>query len=142
VRDIAARKVDRVTEEMFATANSTVDLIHTSDYIHILLGELVSVKLLEILDALLPLLFTCLLLDISLTHPKVVADQDAPRARPRVYSHPPSSSADGSPLNLSYDVKSVGWHRAPYDARALAVAAHGIRHYPPQLDWRSSSSSS
>ena len=40
---------------------STVDLIHTSDYIHILLGELVSVKLLEILDALLPLLFACLL---------------------------------------------------------------------------------
>ena len=42
-----------------------VDLhIHTSDYIHILLGELVSDKLLEILDALLPLLFACLLLDL------------------------------------------------------------------------------
>ena len=44
---------------------STVDLsIHTSDNIHILLRELVSVELLEILDALLPLLFACLLLHL------------------------------------------------------------------------------
>ena len=37
--------------------------VHTLDYIHVLLAELVSVKLPEILDALLPLLFACLLLD-------------------------------------------------------------------------------
>ena len=74
---------------------STVDLhIHTLDYIHVLLGELVSVKLLEILDALLPLLFACLLLDL------IVSNSSNISGRPRKHTSRASSGVLASPFFL------------------------------------------
>jgi len=40
--------------------------IHTSDHVHVLLGKFISIKLLEILDALQPLLFSCLAFETQL----------------------------------------------------------------------------
>jgi len=58
--------IRRLCRVLIVWCDDYIDLhIYTLDYIHILLGELVSVKLLEILDALLPLLFARLTLDVS-----------------------------------------------------------------------------
>ena len=110
---------------------------HTSDHIHVLPGDLISIKLLEIVDALLSLPFACLhkRLLVSLTHPKIVAEQYAPHVRPRVCSHPPSFAADGSALSLSYGAKLVRFHCASSDARVPAVLAPQIPHYLPPQYW-------